>query len=266
MGQKLYSFTNITDYEETKQLLNNLLVLLFIVTVILIVGAAYYIAIKPVRAYEAMLVQHKEFIQNASHELKTPIASLSLGIDYINALEGNSLTEQSRNSLKKMKSEISYAQSLIVKTLNIEINKQTTSTIDISQLLDDVIEQQNGLNDIRIQKDYKDGILYNIDSVIFTQMITILVDNAIKHNESNIQLRISARKTKKGLKVDVEDNGKGIQQDQLNKIFDRYYKVNKEEDGSGIGLHILKSIVSEVNGTISVESSPNKKTRFILNL
>ncbi|MDT3995228.1 HAMP domain-containing sensor histidine kinase, partial [Mammaliicoccus fleurettii] len=265
-GSTLYSFTNISDYEETKQLLYNLLVLLFVVTVILIVGAAYYIAIKPVRAYEEMLDQHKAFIQNASHELKTPIASMSLGVDYINAADGSKLSEKSQNALTKMKKEIYYAQSLIIKTLNIEESKKQIENINISKIIDDIIEQQYNLQGVHIQKNYKPSLLHKIDSVIFTQMVTILVDNAIKHNDQSVQVEVSAWKSKEDLTIVVQDNGIGIQREQVEKIFNRHYKVNKASDGSGIGLDILKNLVSEVNGTLEVQSEPNNKTRFILNL
>lgn len=120
--QTIYSITDVSDYEETKDLLYNLMLFLMLFTLILIVGAAYYLAIKPIRAYEEMLQEHQTFIQNTTHEMKTPIASVSLGIDYIKALESD-LSEQSLQSLTKMKQEINYMQSLISKTLNISSEK-----------------------------------------------------------------------------------------------------------------------------------------------
>lgn len=260
--QTIYSITDVSDYEETKDLLYNLMLFLMLFTLLLIVGAAYYLAIKPIRAYEEMLQEHQTFIQNTTHEMKTPIASVSLGIDYIKALEPD-LSELSLQSLTKMKQEINYMQSLISKTLNIS-SKEDAVPVNIIPILNYTIKQFENLFQIKVERIYETSIIYAVDEEDIKQIMTILLDNAIKHNDSLVSISVKAIIKEKRLVLEVADNGVGIRQDQIPFVFNRYYRGNNETEGSGIGLDILKVIVKQYSGTIEVQSEQNKQTKFIL--
>ncbi|KAA1039563.1 HAMP domain-containing histidine kinase [Macrococcus equipercicus] len=264
-GSMVYSLSDSSDYEETKILLYNLLLVLLLITLVLIVGAAYYLAIKPVRAYELMLERHRVFIQNASHEMKTPLASVSLGIDYVNALEGTHLSDGSKNALSKMKNEVRYLQSLITRTLNIRQEDDAVMMINAAEVLDELIEQQNDLYAVKVRPAYEHPLYYMIAPDKLKQMVTILLDNAVKHNSPEVSIELLA-KVEGGLRIEVLDNGQGIDAKRIERIFDRYYRGNPSIDGSGIGLTLLKELVTEMGGTIEVKSELNKKTSFILNL
>ncbi|MGV2929089.1 HAMP domain-containing sensor histidine kinase [Macrococcus capreoli] len=265
MDQKtIYSITDVSDYEETKDLLYNLMLFLMLFTLLFIVGAAYYLAIKPIRAYEEMLRSHQTFLQNTTHEMKTPIASVSLGIDYIKALEPN-LTDKSLQSISKMKQEIQYIQSLISKTLNIS-SKIDRVAVNIIPILDYTIEQFENLFQMKIERNYDASIIYTVNEDDIKQIMTILLDNAIKHNCQLVDIRVKAMIKEQHLILEVIDNGIGIQQDQIPFIFDRYYRGNTGIEGSGLGLDILKLIIKQYNGTIEVQSEQYKQTKFILTL
>ncbi|TDL98512.1 HAMP domain-containing histidine kinase [Macrococcus brunensis] len=259
----LYILNDITDYEETKLLLFRLLLILLVMTAVLILGAAYYIAIKPIKTYEKMLQQHKEFIQNASHELKTPIAAISLGTDYIIALDQSKLSPKSLESLKKIKREIKYMQRIIHQSLNLESDYENKEQIKLAPVLDEVIEQQLTLNDGVIIRQYKDDIVTKLSADQLKQMLTILLDNAIKHNDDVI-VTVAARQHHHLLQIEVSDNGRGISPQHIDHIFDRYARGDTQAEGSGIGLALLKEQVTQLQGEIKVISELNKKTSFIL--
>lgn len=261
----LYSLIDMSDFEETKNLLFNVLMILMVLTFILSIGTAYYIAVKPVRVYERMLEQHKEFIQDASHELKTPIAAISLGVEYIKALDGAHLTEQSKSTLNKIKHEIQYVEALISKTLKTSGQTQV-EMIDVASLLDDVIDQQQQLHEVDIDREYSRPLNYQVSPVNVKQMVTILIDNAIKHNHQEIQIGVSAQLTEKGLTIEVSDNGQGIDAQHIERIFERYYQTDASVAGSGLGLSLLKNLVQEAGGSIEVKSQKNIETRFILTI
>lgn len=261
-NRTIYSVTDVSDYEETKDLLYNLMLFLMVFTLVLIVGAAYYLAIKPIRAYEEMLKAHQTFIQNTTHEMKTPIASVSLGIDYIKALEPN-LSDTSKASLSKMKREIQYMQALIGKTLQIAPRTQITRH-DIIPTIQHTIHQFEQLHDMHIEKRYGNELIYTVNDDDIKQMLTILLDNAIKHNDENIKLIVSVSVEKDRLKLEVIDNGKGIRHQDIPYIFDRYFRGDVDREGSGLGLDILKAIVKQYKGHIEVYSESYIQTKFIL--
>lgn len=262
-GRTLYSLTDMTDYEETKTLLFNILTGLMFLTFLLSIGTAYYIAVKPIRVYEKMLKQHKEFIQDASHEMKTPLAAISLGVDYIKALDGTNISDHSKNSLNKIKEEIQYVQSLISNILQTETSEEIKS-VDVARILDGVIEQQKQLNNVDIIRVYNQPLNYQISEVLLKQMMTLLIDNAIKHNHSDVKVTVRATLVSERLVIEVSDNGRGIDAQHMERIFDRYYRGNTSAVGSGIGLSLLKNLVQQTGGTLEVKSEKDKKTSFVL--
>ncbi len=100
----------------------------------------------------------------------------------------------------------------------------------------------------------------------YNQMIINLVDNAIKYTELNGVVNIRTKQDKNNILFWVEDTGVGISKEHLDRIFERFYRVDKArsraEGGTGLGLAIVKHIVLSINGTIEVESEPKKGTKF----
>lgn len=97
-------------------------------------------------------------------------------------------------------------------------------------------------------------------------MINILLENAFHHNSEEVQVSLSVFETINGIQIEVYDNGKGISKSDQNKIFQRFYQVDNNNKGSGIGLSLLENIVSQYNGTIDVQSQLEKGTKFIIKL
>ncbi len=104
----------------------------------------------------------------------------------------------------------------------------------------------------------------------YNQMIINLVDNAIKYTEPNGYVSIGTKQDKGNIVFWVEDTGVGISEEHLDRIFERFYRVDKArsraEGGTGLGLAIVKHIVLSINGKIEVKSEPKKGTKFIVKI
>jgi signal transduction histidine kinase len=218
----------------------------------------------------------KQFIQDASHELRTPIATALTNIE---VLEMNSqatpkdyqrLLTILKNSLNRM-SRISDGL-LLLSTDNrspVKLNKIELSGV-ISEIIDEVDQdaqiQRTKINWDRLtQKIYILGDITGIKQVIFN-----LIDNAIKYNKPQGSVNVILTPEKDFATLKVADTGIGIGKDDLARIFDRFYRVDKsrsrQKGGSGLGLAIVNKIVEEHHGTIEVQSVLGEGSTFIIKL
>ncbi|WP_105986875.1 sensor histidine kinase [Staphylococcus chromogenes] len=262
----LYSLTNVSDFHETKGFLVAVLMGSFGLGFLMMMALAYYLAARPVRIYEQLMQDQRLFIQNASHEMKTPMASLLLGTQYIEMLERENLSETSQHTLGQMKSEVTYMQQLIDSMLEIEMNVQDLEAINISPVLDDAVHSIEMAYGVQIQRLYAHDLTYPILPFHLKQMVNILLENAVKHNTSEVHISISASKLINGIELRVHDDGVGISQDTQQHIFKRFYRGNVVQKGSGIGLSLLQARVQQYGGTIEVMSKEEKGTTFLIKL
>jgi signal transduction histidine kinase len=121
---------------------------------------------------------------------------------------------------------------------------------------------------IVIQQEIDDYILDG-ESSSLTELFTILLDNAIKYSPNKTQIKIASRKSNHHIDITVTDQGIGMDEKDLPHIFDRFYRADKSRSkisGYGLGLSIAKEIVKSHNGTLTVESKPEKGTTFTVQL
>lgn len=262
----LYSLTNVKDFYETKQVLVNVLTVGFVFAFILMVMLAYYLARQSVKAYEQLMNEQQLFVQNASHEMKTPIASFLLSTQYLEMIEGHNINMESKKTLQQMKTEAQYMQQLIESML-IDTNvKNEVVPINVSKSFDEVIRTAEHVYQSTIERRYKSNLIFTIYSLHAKQIINILVENAYRHNTDNTKVSVSAFKNFNGLQIEVSDNGIGIPEQEQQHIFKRFYQVNQNQKGSGIGLALLYNIVKQYHGTIEVKSIVRQGTTFIIKL
>lgn len=203
--------------------------------------------------------KQRQFISDASHELKTPLTIIHANIDTIEHEYGDS------KYFKYVKDEISSMTGLINQLLslakventliNVTFKKFNLSrVVESASLPFDSVAFENNVNlDLKIE----DGIFLNGNEEQIKQLVGILVDNAIKHTwkEKNVKVNLSEEKGKALLKVMNE--GKAIPEEEIKKIFERFYRVdkarNRAEGRYGLGLAIAKAIVELHKGKIHVE-------------
>ncbi|MFO8022731.1 MAG: ATP-binding protein [Perlabentimonas sp.] len=221
----------------------------------------------------------KEFLGNVSHELKTPIFNIQ---GYILTLLDGALddptinkkylerTEKSINRLISIVEDLESISKLESKVLKLNLEK-----VNIVQLVNEVFEAQ----EVRVQerniklkfdRNYEKPIWVLADKKRIYQALTNLIVNSINYGRDNGVTKVSFMDMNENILVEVNDNGIGIPKEDIPRVFERFYRVDKsrsrEQGGTGLGLAIVKHIVEAHNQSINVRSSLNEGTSFVFTL
>jgi signal transduction histidine kinase len=216
-----------------------------------------------------------DFINNMTHEFKTPIATISLAADSINnprVLDfpekvkyfTNIIKEENRRMNTRVENVLQMSLidkrdfDLQVKEVDVhEIIKRATVNIKL------LVERREG----EVVLDFKaENPLIRSDEIHLYNVITNLLDNAAKYSPEKPYIKVSSENTNTGIKISVEDHGIGISNEAQYRIFDKFFRVSTGNihnvKGFGLGLSYVKAIVLAFKGKISVESEPGKGCRF----
>ena len=212
----------------------------------------------------------KQYAQDISHELRTPITNLQL---YIEAIK-DGVIDADEQTLTSLLEEIHRLEGLVVnlnKSFNdnseyLKINKKEFNLSEhINSLLDTVKPRLNKL-DISLIEEIKDGIIINSDKDKISQIVQNLVSNAIKAIKDDGLIRVSLSEDKNKIYLVVKDNGVGISDEKKEAIFERFYRIddarNTKLNGHGLGLSITKNFVESLGGKIKLKSKLGKGSTF----
>lgn len=219
-----------------------------------------------------------DFINNMTHELKTPVSAVSVALELIGSTHTTAVAKE--EYLEAAQSELKRLGVLIEKVLNmaafekneIKLHRQN---VFIAPLLDEIkatIKPALEKTNAQLHVDVVPGDLSaNIDLVHIGNVLQNLVDNALKYNDkTRPEIYILASAEGDSLKLEVKDNGKGIEPVYLTKIFDQFFRVPSgdlhEVKGYGLGLSYVKAVVNLHGGSIAVESVPKEGTHFIIRI
>ena len=250
-----------------------------IFTIILLVTFIFtiYIILRQKKVSE----MKNDFINNMTHEFKTPISSISLAAQML----GDSSikkSEQMYESLSRViNDETKRLRFQVEKVLQMSLYERNNiafkqKEVDANELIRGVVKtfslkvSQNG-GEISSDLQATSANIY-VDEMHFTNVIFNLMDNAVKYKRDDVQLHLTVKTRNIGekLEITIEDNGIGIQKDDLKRIFEKFYRVhtgNKHDvKGFGLGLAYVKKIVEFHKGAIRAESELGKGTKFIITL
>lgn len=222
-------------------------------------------------------LQRKEFVGNVSHELKTPLSSIKLLSESL-LLQDEVEEEVYREFLIDINNEVDRLNRIVTELLSLVDMDKKQLVLDyqpayLNYLIEKIIEQLKPLADQKnIHLDYyeDDSIQINIDKGKIKQALINIVHNAIKYTRDGGRVDIRVYREKDFAVVSIKDTGVGISEDNLQYIFDRFYRADKARSrntgGTGLGLSISKQIVNLHHGTISVKSKLDEGTDFYIRL
>ncbi len=218
-----------------------------------------------------------QFISNASHELKTPLATMKILLENI-IYQDDMDPEIAKEFLTDINKEIDRLNSVVKdlltlvsldnKALNLDRTKFSLADLvqNICNKMTLLAEQKNQTLNVELDDECE---IY-ADSAKLQQVVYNLVDNAVKYTGENGIINVNLRKTGRIAVLSVRDNGAGIPKEDLKNIFDRFYRVDKarsrESGGTGLGLSIVYQMIMLHGGKIYVNSDANKGTEFIVEL
>ena len=221
----------------------------------------------------------KDFINNMTHEFKTPLSSILASEETLRNLIGSGEHPDKRVSRylgiihtegKRLQSQVEA----VLKMTNIESTRLRKERLDLADLLRKLAESQEpalqavqGKLDLQIPDE---PVWVWGDALHLINVFSNLVDNALKYNQGNPEILISVQVSGQKANVKVKDNGMGIAKDVLPRIFDKFYRVPTGNvhnvKGFGLGLYYVKSVVTAHGGEIQASSEPGKGTEISLSL
>ena len=214
--------------------------------------------------------RQKQFVSDASHELKTPLTVIK---SYANLLRRHGIenNEMAEEALKAIHSEATRIQKMTETFLELATlekeNVLEINEVNLVNLCKDILKQLKDVYKREITLHYEGiPIIIRADELKIKQVIIILLDNAIKY--SNDRIEVFLKKDQHHAIIDIKDYGIGIPKEEIDNIFERFYRVDKarsrETGGSGLGLHIAKSIIKLHKGDIKIISKEGSGTNVEL--
>ena len=203
--------------------------------------------------------KQKQFVSDASHELKTPLAVIEANADVLQDKVGeNKWITYIQNEVHSMNKLVNDLLVLArMENTNITNNKKFNLSKEV-QMSVSVFESIIYEKKIKLETNINDGIEFNGEKEDIKHIISILLDNAIKHTKENGKIIVNTIKEKNDIKIEVKNQGEPIPEEERKKIFERFYRVdkarNRNEKRYGLGLSIAKGIVEKYKGTIEANS------------
>jgi two-component system, OmpR family, sensor histidine kinase CiaH len=253
----------------------------FIIIAFIMIIFIYFISrffanrsIKPVKdAFE----KQQQFIADASHELKTPLAVINTNVDVLLTNSDDTIESQTKwlyyiksesERMAKLTNDLLY-----LTQMDTSNNKMIFSDFNMSEVVEHVILTMEAIifeHNITLNYDIEPDLITHGNSEQIKEVVMILLDNALKYTNEAGSVNISLKKRNNDLVLNVTNTGKGISQEHLERIFDRFYRTDRSRTrssgGYGLGLAIAKAILTQHKGRIYAKSTVNESTSFYIEL
>jgi K+-sensing histidine kinase KdpD len=218
----------------------------------------------------------QNFLSLMSHDLKTPVAKIAGVADnlYTQNMNNTDIREKSQLIIDSTKELNKFISSIL------DLTKIESSTFglnqvskDVNSIVESVVKELSygaGQKNVTITKELAPLYPIHLDVTLISRVISNLVENAIKYSGSGTKVEVSTWDDEKWVYIQIKDNGAGIPQDEIAHIFEKFYRIKNDANhsikGTGLGLYLVKYFVELHGGTISVESTFGKETKFLVKL
>ncbi len=219
----------------------------------------------------------KEFVANVSHEIRTPLTTIKSYVETLldGAIEDRNtaydflhVIDDATDRMSLLASDLLALSRLDTNTISFDMRKLDLRAIADSCIKQNIITAKNNKHNIALIPPAKNNYFIYADEARISQVINNIITNSIKYSGdgTDISLKLSSSKTKHYL--EISDNGVGVEEKELKRIFERFYRIDKARSrsmgGNGLGLSIAKELTEEMGGTISAYSSPGEGFTMVL--
>jgi len=266
----------IPDYNSVVMKQMRVMILGMLFFTILIVSA-FYVTVRTLLRQKKLSEIKNDFINNMTHEFKTPLATISLAVD---ALRNEKVMNDKQKSdyfsgiikeeNKRMNKQVeAILQAALLEKQELQLNLKPIHVHEVIRNVMDNFELQfqekNAKKDMQLLA--KQDLL-EADEVHFTNLISNLIDNAVKYSKESLTIKIVTSNTNKSLTIRIDDNGIGMNKETQRRIFEKFYRAHTGNihnvKGFGLGLSYVKTVVDAHHGKVRVDSTVGKGTCFIL--
>ena len=263
----------------TEKALRNIIPqILFAICLFGLLGLGIFVVEKANKKQRSFLESKNNFLSNMTHELKTPIATISVALEVLQNFNGSNDREKSEKYLTQSRKELTRLSKTIDQVM--QVSKIDSDQVyqfqesNINQICQEVtdnlsirLEQKN----IDLITNYlKDNVMAEIEPGHFENMLFNLLDNAIKYGKEGGRIEVHLDQKDKKFSLDISDTGIGIDHKQQKKIFERFYRIQNGDThnvkGTGLGLSYVKQVVDIHNGEIKVFSQIGSGSRFNISM
>ena len=236
----------------------------------------YFLSGRSLIPIKKSVERQQEFLADASHELRTPIAVIQTNLEVVKTSQEETVNSQMtwiNNAYDEVQRMHQIVEDLMfLARADSGAMLVQREAIDLTYLIRVITEKMAPLaakKAISISNDLEEDLTINGDEKQITQLLIILLDNAIKYSSEKTVIQLTGKKTHHGISVEVIDQGIGIPKDEIDRVTQRFYRVDKArsrtEGGTGLGLSIASWIVDEHQAGMIIESEENEGTKIILN-
>lgn len=274
MDEDIYLYLNINN--DDSKVYNYIIIWtsLSLLLIVIVSLSFYYVVSKSRKQYKLSHIKN-DFINNMSHELKTPIATMSVASEMLINKEVHTDMQRTTRYAQIIRDESLRLRNLVDKVLNIAIFEKQQPEFKFENVeIHDLLEAAIKPFEIIVEK--KEGILNTYleatqthikgDKAHLLQSISNLIDNAIKYSPKELDIRISTRNTESYICIEVEDKGLGIDKKEKDRIFEKFHRLSTGDvhdiKGFGIGLYYVKQVIEHHKGKLDVTSKGKRGSRF----
>jgi signal transduction histidine kinase len=236
----------------------------------------FYYIVRTINQQRKLTELKDDFINNMTHELKTPIATITVAIEGLQKYNALNDPEKTQRYLQTSRNELNRLNDLVTKVLNMaSFDSKTVSltkeTIPVDEMVNDLIVSEKAKTEKKISISYQNAQhieAIEADKTHFRNVLANIIDNAVKYSEEPVDIKITLTKSGGNALFSIKDNGIGIPAAHLNHVFDKFHRVPAGNvhnvKGTGLGLNYVKYIVEAHGGTVAVISQVGAGSEFIV--